>query len=62
MATVIILSHKAQNPLTANDHHTMATVITSSINIITYGPKSARANEDQPKLLVIEIDINLQFM
>jgi hypothetical protein len=27
MATVIILYHKAQNPLTANDHHTMATVV-----------------------------------
>jgi hypothetical protein len=27
MATVIILSHKAQNPSTANDHHTMAKVI-----------------------------------
>jgi hypothetical protein len=36
MATVIILSQKAQNPLAANDHHAMATVITTQrfINII----------------------------
>jgi len=36
MATVIILSHKAQNPLTVNDHHTMATVLTTQtfLNII----------------------------
>jgi hypothetical protein len=31
MATVIILSHTAQNPLTTNDHHTIATVITIDI-------------------------------
>jgi hypothetical protein len=29
MATVIILSYKAQNPLTANDYHTMAMVMTA---------------------------------
>jgi hypothetical protein len=36
MAVVIILSHKAQNPLTANDPHTMAVVVTAntSVNII----------------------------
>jgi hypothetical protein len=44
MATVIILSHKAQNPLRANDRHTVATVITAHtfINIITWGTKSLR--------------------
>jgi hypothetical protein len=35
MATVIILSHKAQNPLTANDHHTMTKVITTHSQILT---------------------------
>jgi hypothetical protein len=29
MAMVIILSHKAQNTSTANEHHTMAIVITT---------------------------------
>jgi hypothetical protein len=44
MATIIILSHKAQNTLTANDHHTMVTVITTHtfINIIKQGPKSLK--------------------
>jgi hypothetical protein len=34
---VMILAHKAQNPLTTNDYHTMATVIKAHtfINIIT---------------------------
>jgi hypothetical protein len=41
MATVIILSRKAQNPFTANDHHTMETIIIAYtfINIITQDPK-----------------------
>jgi hypothetical protein len=40
MATVIILSHKAQNPLTANNSHTMATVITTHIHKYYHiGPK-----------------------
>jgi hypothetical protein len=36
MATVTILSHKAQNPLTENDNRTMATIIATHtyINII----------------------------
>jgi hypothetical protein len=33
---MVILSHKVQNPLAANDHHTMAAVITHAfIDIIT---------------------------
>jgi hypothetical protein len=47
VATVIILSHKAQNPLTGNNHHTMATVGTTQtfINIIIFGPKSLNDNK-----------------
>jgi hypothetical protein len=42
MATVIILSHNTPNPVTANDHHTMATAVTTHtfINVNTQGPKS----------------------
>jgi hypothetical protein len=42
MATVTIFSHKAQNPLTANDIHAMATVITTKlfVDIIITDPKS----------------------
>jgi hypothetical protein len=36
MASVITLSHKAQNPLTANDHHTMATSITTHTHTHTH--------------------------
>jgi hypothetical protein len=32
MATALILSHKAENPVTANYHHTMATVIRTHIH------------------------------
>jgi hypothetical protein len=35
METVTISSHKAKNPLTANDNHTTATVIITHIIIIT---------------------------
>jgi hypothetical protein len=35
-ATVIILSHKVQNPLTENDNHTMAKVITTHIQQYYY--------------------------
>jgi hypothetical protein len=34
MATVIMLFHKAQNPLTENDDHTVATVIEKHTLII----------------------------
>jgi hypothetical protein len=40
METVIILSHKTQIPFTANDHHTMATVITHTHH--KYYPVSPR--------------------
>jgi hypothetical protein len=44
MAMVIILSCKAQNSSTANDHHSMAMVVTTHtfINVITQGPKSLK--------------------
>jgi hypothetical protein len=51
MATVIILSHKAQTPLTANDLHTMATVVTTHtfINVITKTQNAlSTANDDKP--------------
>jgi hypothetical protein len=42
MSTVAIFSHKAQNPLRANDIRAMATVITTKIfvDIIITAPKS----------------------
>jgi hypothetical protein len=54
METVIILAHKAQNPLTATYFHTMATVLTTHIfiNIITNQPTK------QPTLLIIWINAN----
>jgi hypothetical protein len=44
VSTVIILSHKTQDPFTANDQQTMETVITAHtfINIISQGPKSRK--------------------
>jgi hypothetical protein len=65
MATVIILSQKAQNPLTSNDHHTMATVITkyTFTNIITQGPKSLSNSKlsqtNQSILLIMQIDYSI---
>jgi hypothetical protein len=45
MATVIIC-HKVPNPITANDHDTMAMVITHTfINIIVYGPQSLNSSK-----------------
>jgi hypothetical protein len=32
MVTVIILSHKSQNPLTASDHHIMIPIITTQVH------------------------------
>jgi hypothetical protein len=49
--TVAILSHKAQNPLTATDHRTMTTAITAHtfVNIITKAQNPiTTANDDQP--------------
>jgi hypothetical protein len=57
MATVVTLSHKAQNPLTENGHRVMAMVTTTHTlrNIITQGPESLKNKKwcpvTQPTLL-----------
>jgi hypothetical protein len=54
MAYNSLLSHKVQNPLTANDHHTMTAVITHTfINIILYkaqNPLATANDHNQPTL------------
>jgi hypothetical protein len=47
--TTYIISHKAKSSLTINDHHIMATVITTHTftNIITQGPKPLNVNDGQ---------------
>jgi hypothetical protein len=60
IATVIILSHKAQNPLRANDYHIIAPVIITHtfISIIPNGPKSINRKLSlisyKPTLLIIQ--------
>jgi hypothetical protein len=49
IANLIILSHKVQNPLTANDYHTLAKVITTQkyISHKTQNPLTI-GNYDKP--------------
>jgi hypothetical protein len=63
MATVIILSHEAQNPLTANDHHTMTTVITiyTFINILRKAKNPlTTANDHHPTNIACYIGRSLR--
>jgi hypothetical protein len=46
MAMVIILSYKAQNPLRANDYHTMETVIAKT-NIHIYYNATPKTSQQQ---------------
>jgi hypothetical protein len=60
MATVVILSDEAQNPLTPNDHHTMATV-NNNTHIHKYyhiRPKipEQQMMTNQPTLIIIQIE------
>jgi hypothetical protein len=52
MAMVIILSHEAQKLLTAYDHRTMSTVITTHIYKYKAQNPLTTANDDQPTLLI----------
>jgi hypothetical protein len=56
MVTVITLSHKYQNPVTENDNHTMAMVITTHIFITSHKAQSplTTANDNQPILLLMQ--------